>query len=865
MKKIGILALLIVFAFQTSLFAEREVLIKNPKTGEATSMDSKGPEAVFEGEGWLLLDDFEDGNLKNYLKGDSGAWNLNPMDEENANADIEVVEIEGPDGKLTQALKLTYDVDSEVQAQNGYWTKLRGLDGSVYDTLEFDVKCDEELGCSSIFKIELKKYKNKERTELIRGTHLVEGVSDEWSHIELKLNKFTGIMDFGDPAVWQNPSLGRKDLEEFVIVFKDRLADQKSGALLIDNIKFTQQNNPGPTAVDGPPRAGFKTPPTHFKLLGDQSVYAGDKGFVDTATLKKGDGIMLFRDGAVGREVVYEEKEITAEESAYKIQVDGTGNFVAGSVIWKSGSQIAGDREVELIDGSVKKIEDLVIGDALNGFDTVNQKGATNTVTSTEFVSQVGGYKEIGVRLEGIEFQKYLAARLKGYPAKTIVKKEFPEDDREFLMEIARDTWKFFANIVDKETHLPLDTVQFAKEAPIYERDAWVGDYTNITNIGMYFLAIVGAYELKFITKEEAVELARNTIESVKKLPKYDNGFLFNYYDTTTMEQTSYFISSVDSGWLSAGLITVRNAFPELYDAATEIIDSQDYSFFYDPVDQQLSHGFYQHLGIYSDYNYGAFYTEPRATSYIGVGTGDIPVDIWFKTERTFPEEYYWQQQEPINRVKKEALGVKYFGGFYKWKDYTYVPSWGGSLFEALMPTLVIDEKGLAPDSLGKNGEVHARMHAEYAKEVLGYPVWGMSPSSVPEGGYSEYGVKVLGSKGYKPGVVTPHVTGLAVNFIPEEAIANFRKLIELYDIYGEYGFYDAVTVETSLVAYKYLALDQGMLFGGLANYLTDGKVIQHFMNDEIAQNAVELLTSENLFDPPYDSSKEKRVMRRKV
>jgi hypothetical protein len=365
---------------------------------------------------------------------------------------------------------------------------------------------------------------------------------------------------------------------------------------------------------------------------------------------------------------------------------------------------------------------------------------------------------------------------------------------------------------------------------------------------------------LKFITREDAVERAKNTIESVKKLPKHKSGFYFNYYDTSTREQTSYFVSSVDSGWLAAGLIVIRNAFPELAPLVNEILDTQNFGFFYDPVERQLFHGYYQHLEQYSDYDYGAFYTEPRATSFIGIGKGDIPIEHWFNTMRTFPEEYSWQQEEPLNRVEKECLGVKYFGGYYKWKDYLYVPSWGGSLFEALMPTLVLDEKNLAPESLGKNDYVHAKIHVEYALDELKYPVWGMSPSSVPEGGYSEYGVAVLGSKGYKPGVVTPHVTGLAVKFIPQEAIANFRNLIELYDIYGEYGFYDAVTVKTGLVAYKYLALDQGMLFGGLVNYLTGDSLVKYFMQDPIAQNALKVLTSEKLFDPPYIPPKKKET-----
>jgi hypothetical protein len=863
MKKTILIAFVLFFSVTSSLLAEREVMVRNAKTGVTTSMAPKVAEVQFQGDGWLILDDFEDGNLKNYLKGESGAWNLNPVDEDNANADIEVVETVGPDGKTTQALKVTYDVDSEVKAQNGFWSKLRDFDASEYDHLEFDVKCDEAADCSSLFRLELKKFKDDERVELIRGTAVIEGVGNEWKHVVLKLNRFTGLMDFGDPEVWANPSLGRRGLQEFVVVFKDRQVDKKSGAMLLDNIKFTQKNDPGPTAVDGPPRDALKTPPTHFKLIPGQILFSGKDGYTASTDIKNGVSVIRHRAGETEREVVYESETVSEPLQTVSIEVDGSENLVADFVTVKTGSPIAATAQIVLSDGSLKLASAVQPGDLVLGVDPDTLETKINTVLTSQDLEAVTEYSVVGVRLEGFEFQKYLVTRLRGFPTQTIMKKEFPEDGDEFLNVIAQDTWKFFDNIVDRENHLPLDTVQFAKEAPIYEKDSWVGDYTNITNIGMYLFAITGAYELGYIKYEDAVERVQGVVQTLNELPRHESGFYFNYYDTTTKEQTSYFISSVDSGWLAAGLIMVRNAFPETYEGVSAILNTQDFSFFYDEIDQQLSHGYYQHMEMRSDYNYGAFYTEPRATSFIGIGKGDIPVDLWFQSLRTFPDEYFWQSQEPINRVEKETLGVKYFGGFYKWKDHIYVPSWGGSLFEALMPTLVLDEQGLSPESLGLNGKVHAQMHADYAKEELGYPVWGMSPSSVPEGGYSEYGVKPLGSKGYKAGVVTPHVTGLAVPFIRDEAISNFRKLIELYDIYGPYGFYDSVTVETGLVAYKYLALDQGMLFAGLANYLTGGKLIEHFMKDEISQAAVPLLTEEKLFDPPF--TKDTRVMRRKV
>ena len=124
-----------------------------------------------------------------------------------------------------------------------------------------------------------------------------------------------------------------------------------------------------------------------------------------------------------------------------------------------------------------------------------------------------------------------------------------------------------------------------------------------------------------------------------------------------------------------------------------------------------------------------------------------------------------------------------------------------------------------------------------------------MSPSCVPEGGYSEYGVKPLGMKGYKPGVVTPHATFLALEFIPKEAIKNIRTMLEKYNAYGEYGFYDSINVETGKVAMEYMCLDQAMSFIAINNYLNNGAIRRRFHNDPIAKKAEDLLKVENFFE----------------
>ncbi len=670
----------------------------------------------------LMVSDFESGLFNNNLGGDSGAWEIDPEDD-SAFCHASIVGMDAAEHS-GHALKLAYDVDSETEnsAQNGYWTKLKNLDARPYDHLEFYVKGGAQTGFTTRFRVEIKKFKDEKRVEKIKGSFVVQNVTSEWQKISIPLNKMTGILDFMDPAVWKDPSIGRKDLDELVFIFEGRRVDKKTGVIYVDNIAFVRTGNPGPTAVDFPPRKmGDKTP----------------------------------------------------------------------------------------------------------------------------------------VHMEGVDFAKFLIKRLKDFPGQTVVKKKFPADDREFLMEVARDTWRFFDEVVDQEHHLPLDTIQLGKGRPI-NAETFVGDYTNVTNIGVYLMCLVAGYEFGFISREETVKRISGTLKTLEKLEYHQkSGFFYNYYDTTTTEMTSYFISYVDSGWLAAGLYVVRDAFPEeVKKACDRLLNRGNFAFFYDPVGEQMAHGYYDHLEVYSDYHYGTFYTEPRAVSAIAIGRKEVPVEHWFRMMRTFPEEFYWQGQDPKARNERTSLGVTYYGGYYEWKDLHYVPSWGGSLFEALMPTMILDEKNLAPHGLGGNDATHVKVHIRYALEELKYPVWGMSPSSNPDGGYSEYGVEPLGCKGYKPGVVTPHVSFLALEFAPEEAVRNLRKMLELYDIYGEYGFYDAVKPADGLVAYKYLCLDQAMSFISLCNYLKDGAIRKHFNNNEIAQGIAPLIQSEQFFESEKSEGK---------
>jgi hypothetical protein len=442
-----------------------------------------------------------------------------------------------------------------------------------------------------------------------------------------------------------------------------------------------------------------------------------------------------------------------------------------------------------------------------------------------------------------------IQARLAGWPSQLHVDRaSLPPDDRGFLAQLARDTWRGLDAFTDRENGLPLDHVRL--QGSIEPGEAEIGDYTSAASVGLYIAASVAAHELGYLAHEELVVRMRKQLATLERLETW-RGFHFNFYDTTSLERTSHFVSFVDSAWLAAGLMVLRQAVPELAAAATRLIEERDYGVFWDPVHQQMSHGFWVDARGRSPYHYATLYTEARVGSLIAIGKGDVPESHWFHMLRTFPPDCDWQSQPPKGRRPKTVRGHDTTGGWYEWNELRYVPSWGGSMFEALMPTLFVDERRLAPKSLGRNAEVHVEVQRRWASEMLGWSVWGLSPAVAPgPDGYREYGVPVLGtSKSYAEAAVTPHAVALALAVAPNEATKALRELATRYEVYGDFGLYDAVDPKTGEVATAYLSLDQGMLFLALANHLKDGLVQRLFAADPIAQRALPVLADEDFFD----------------
>jgi Putative glucoamylase len=447
--------------------------------------------------------------------------------------------------------------------------------------------------------------------------------------------------------------------------------------------------------------------------------------------------------------------------------------------------------------------------------------------------------------------QARLKARLVGWPQVALIEPHtLPTDGTAFLWRLARDTWRGLVAMANRPSGLPIDHLHF-RQPSVALHDATIGDYTNITNIGLQLVAVAAAHTAGLVAETEAVTMLGQILTTLERLETF-SGFFYNYYDTTSLERSSHYISFVDSAWLTAGLIIVRNAFPVLYQRCTALINQGNYRVFLDPLYEVMFQGYHVNLARPAAYHYGLLYTEARLGSLIAIGKGDVPAEHWFKLYRTLPNtlDYAWQSQPPVNRIAKRTRDQLYFSGYYEWWGLRFVPSWGGSMFEALMPSLVLDERRYAPASLGLNDRRHAVIQRRYALEELGYPVWGLSPSASPgTGAYGEYGVKPLGTRGYPAGSVTPHAAALALVVLPEAAITNLRQLAQLYPIYGDFGFYDSVDPVSGKVAYHYFYLGQAMLFIAAVNHLTDYAVQRLFDADLIIQRVLPLLRTEDFFD----------------
>ena len=494
------------------------------------------------------------------------------------------------------------------------------------------------------------------------------------------------------------------------------------------------------------------------------------------------------------------------------------------------------------------------------------------------------------------------------------------------LLSVARQTWNFYTDDVDPATNLPMDNITYAGDSAA---PSSYGRYTSAADIGVYLWAVVAARDLGVISTQQAADRIRATLSEVQHLRRYD-GFLYQWYDTTNGDVLSnpgeadcpanaapafsncFFVSNVDNGWYASGLIVVREAIPQLRYLADSLIAPMRFGLFYDNGPEthcntnpavsgnqptgQMYGGYYVGLppgqgdNWQNYYHNGALYSDPRISAYIGMGLRQMPGNVWWRSWRELPPpapfadcqatdpDFSWQGQwpmggywqtytDPVSHRQFEVWEGRYT---YPGTSLTFIPTYAGGMFEALMPNIVVPETSWGTRSFGLADLRTAEVQIKYATQALHYPVWGMSPSSTADdtGNYGGYGVEGLvfpyygtGATASQPNlglsqchgcatedVVTPYASFIALDVVPQQAYANIVTLRTQYPgIYGVGGFFDAVNPTTGAVGHRYLVLDQSMIMASLDNALNNRAIQRDFAADPVSSAAHTYLELERL------------------
>ncbi len=262
---------------------------------------------------------------------------------------------------------------------------------------------------------------------------------------------------------------------------------------------------------------------------------------------------------------------------------------------------------------------------------------------------------------------------------------------------------------------------------------------------------------------------------------------------------------------------------------AQRLFREMDFGFLFDPTRKLFSIGFRVREGGLDPSYYDLLASEARVSSFLAIAKGDIPPEHWFRLGRALT---------PVGRGSA-------------------LISWSGSMFEYLMPALIM--RAPASSLLAHTYRLVVARQISYAAG-LGVP-WGISESAFYARDlehtyqYSSFGVPGLGLKrGLSEDVViAPYATALAAMIQPRAALRNFVRL-EKAGASGRYGFFEALDYTarrlpegaTVAVVNSYMAHHQGMALVALGNVMVGGAMVERFHADPIVE-AAELLLQERV------------------
>ena len=244
------------------------------------------------------------------------------------------------------------------------------------------------------------------------------------------------------------------------------------------------------------------------------------------------------------------------------------------------------------------------------------------------------------------------------------------------------------------------------------------------------------------------------TMPTLAALPGHSaalSRLLANRPCSATHEGRSRLLEALEKSVGAGQSVTLRLA--ALANLTETFFKTMEFGFLFDPERQLLSIGYRGGDGSLDANFYDLLASEARLASFVAIAKGDVPAKHWFRLGRT------------LTGINGRSLLI----------------SWSGSMFEYLMPSLVM--RAPASSLLAQTNRLAVWRQENYGAG-LGVP-WGMSESEYNARDieqnyqYSSFGVPDLG---YKRGlaesiVIAPYATGLAAMVDPAAAASNFRRL----------------------------------------------------------------------------------------
>jgi cellobiose phosphorylase len=250
-----------------------------------------------------------------------------------------------------------------------------------------------------------------------------------------------------------------------------------------------------------------------------------------------------------------------------------------------------------------------------------------------------------------------------------------------------------------------------------------------------------------------------------------------------------------------------------------------EYDFLFDKVRHVLAIGYNVSERRRDASYYDLLASEARLCSFVAIAQGQLPQESWFALGRLLTTA----DGEPV------------------------LLSWGGSMFEYLMPLLVMPT--YESTLLDQTYKAAVERQTEYGK-TRGVP-WGISESGYNTVDvhlnyqYRAFGVPGLGLKRglAEDLVIAPYASALALMVAPEEACLNLQRLAA-EGLEGHYGLYEAIDYtssrlprgQSSSVVRSFMAHHEGMSLLSLAYLILDRPMQKRFESDPLFQATTLLL-----------------------